>query len=59
VTIEPAPACVESFPRWLSDPEAVFERLQADIGWEPVSVTARTCGVRFAPVGRRRTISGA
>ena len=33
VIIEPAPACVEYFPRWLSDPEAVFERLQAEIGW--------------------------
>ena len=37
--IEPAPACVEYFPRWLSDPEAVFERLQAELGWEQHEVT--------------------
>ncbi len=37
--IEPAPACVDYFPRWLPDPEAVFERLQAEIGWEQHEVT--------------------
>ena len=37
--IEPPPVCVDYFPHWLSDLEAVFEDLQAEIGWEQHEIT--------------------
>ena len=36
---EPTPDCVEYFPRWVADPEAVFERLQTEIAWEQHEIT--------------------